>query len=149
MPNKIRNFTPFKSNSAYAIREGKKYVIVSCNTTIAEIDMTRPIVTYFNKEKYSNIITRLQNIIQKVIEEEQWHTQGVNMTQYCSSCGATITKKCRKVSTPIQRRGSYAKEERPIKCCKNPDFRVCPNKDCEGEAIICLNCGYYYGMITW
>lgn len=66
----------------------------------------------------------------------------------CASCGADITSSCRKTSIPLKESGKN--KGQPIECCKNPDFRKCPNKGCEADgAIICKNCGYYYGMVTW
>jgi hypothetical protein len=65
----------------------------------------------------------------------------------CASCGHKIDGNHKKVSTPLKRK--Y-----PIRCCPEPDFRECPNPECEGmyfdqPARICRNCGYYYGSITW
>ena len=70
----------------------------------------------------------------------------------CVSCGAKITNGCKKVSTPIHVKGSYSGKK--IKCCSNPDFRECPNQGCENHeydstALICKNCGYYFGYETW
>jgi len=67
----------------------------------------------------------------------------------CASCGADITKGCRKASNPLTyRSGKNKGKVKP--CCDNPDWRVCPNRDCEADgALICKNCGYYYGFETW
>jgi hypothetical protein len=71
---------------------------------------------------------------------------------YCASCGTAITKELRKAENPLTYRNGKNKGEEK-KCCANPDWRVCPGPDdeygCEGEAIICRNCGYYYGLETW
>ena len=74
------------------------------------------------------------------------------MPYTCASCGADITNSCRKAPTPLKERGKN--KGKPIECCKNPDFRKCPNKECGNQdygitAIICKNCGYYYGFETW
>ncbi len=74
--------------------------------------------------------------------------------QTCASCGEEITDKCIKVKNPLEyKKGKNKGKVKP--CCKNPDWRVCPNTDCENvdeydsPALICKNCGYYYGMMTW
>ena len=66
----------------------------------------------------------------------------------CASCGAEIIGG-KKVSNPLRyRSGKNKGKTKP--CCDNPDWRVCPNRDCEADvAIICKNCGYYWGDITW
>lgn len=66
----------------------------------------------------------------------------------CASCGAEITQYCRKSGNPLRYRSGKHKGEVKL-CCANPDWRHCPGKDCEGEAIICRNCGQYWGMETW
>ena len=66
----------------------------------------------------------------------------------CASCGTDITKYCRKSGNPLRyRSGKHKGAVKP--CCDNPDWRQCPNKECDGEATICKNCGYYFGMIDW
>ena len=71
----------------------------------------------------------------------------------CASCGAEITNKCKKICVPLQSRGRNSGKD--IKCCGNPDFRECPNKNCECKteyditARTCINCGYWWGMETW
>ena len=66
----------------------------------------------------------------------------------CASCGADITKSCKKASNPLTYHHGPRKGQTK-QCCSNPDWRCCPGRDCEGEAIICRNCGHYYGMETW
>jgi len=69
----------------------------------------------------------------------------------CASCGADIVKGCRKANiiSPFRyRSGKHKGKVKP--CCDTPDWRYCPNRDCEAiDAIICKNCGAYYGEITW
>ena len=69
----------------------------------------------------------------------------------CWSCGTEITNKCRKAKVPIQTSGRNV--GKPFLCCEKPDFRNCPNPGCEartiGVALICLNCGSYFGFETW
>lgn len=66
----------------------------------------------------------------------------------CASCGDDIIGG-KKASNPLRyRSGKNKGKVKP--CCDNPDWRVCPNRDCEAEgALICKNCGYYWGDITW
>lgn len=66
----------------------------------------------------------------------------------CASCGAEITKYCRKAGNPLTYHHGPRKGQ-VKQCCDNPDWRICPNKDCDGEAVVCKNCGYYYGFISW
>lgn len=66
----------------------------------------------------------------------------------CASCGADIIGGS-KASNPLTYCSGKNKGKTKL-CCKNPDWRVCPNRECEADgAIICKNCGYYYGMETW
>lgn len=90
------------------------------------------------------------------IEREKWneYTKCSDFKPkpfYCASCGTPITNKLMKAYNPLEyKRGKNKGKEK--KCCANPDWRVCPGPDeygCEGEAIVCRNCGYYYGMETW
>ncbi len=65
----------------------------------------------------------------------------------CASCGAEIVGG-KKVSNPLRyKKGKNKGKVKP--CCDNPDWRVCPDKWCEGDAVVCKNCGYYFGMMTW
>lgn len=69
----------------------------------------------------------------------------------CASCGTDIIKGCRKAKckSPFRYRSGKHKGEVKL-CCDNPDWRYCPNRECEAiDAIICKNCGSYYGEITW
>jgi hypothetical protein len=91
------------------------------------------------------------------VEKDEWEkiTDCENFESepfYCASCGTAITKDLEKTSNPlVYKRGKNKGKEK--KCCDNPDWRVCPGPDeeygCEGEAIVCRNCGYYYGLETW
>ena len=79
-------------------------------------------------------------------------TNYVRIPYSCASCGYDVTSSCKKATTPLKTRGKN--KDKPIECCKNPDFRYCPNKECENQdysiiAKICMNCGYYYGFETW
>lgn len=67
----------------------------------------------------------------------------------CASCGALITTKSPKVKNPLRyKKGKNKGKEKP--CCKHPDWRRCTYEDCEADgAIVCINCGMYYGAITW
>jgi hypothetical protein len=69
----------------------------------------------------------------------------------CASCGTEITQYCRKAKNPLTYHHGPRKGQ-DKQCCDNPDWRKCPGEitsNCEGEAIICRNCGYYYGLETW
>ena len=66
----------------------------------------------------------------------------------CASCGTDIVGGT-KASNPLRyRSGKHKGEVKP--CCDNPDWRFCPNKECDGDdAIVCRNCGWYYGDVNW
>jgi len=72
----------------------------------------------------------------------------------CASCGGIIDDTCKMAKNPLRYKGGE-KKGKIKKCCKYPDWRKCPNEDCESNydgitpALICSNCGRYYGQITW
>lgn len=74
---------------------------------------------------------------------------GRELMDNCVSCGHPVTDGNPKAKNPVRYKSGKRKGEEK-KCCKDPNLRHCNNKHCEAEtAIMCLNCGKYYGDITW